>query len=360
MKRHNRQIGQAMTEFLITASAVLIPLFIAYPMLAKYIDMRHAAVQAARYEAWEYTVWYNPADDNDILDNFSAVTIPAKTPAEVQAETRQRFFSNASETGTLPITGNDKSADWDTTTRNRFWDNTIHRVPLYQDGGYTSDAALVSSAATPTLPILGTVMNTLMDIVGFAFEAVGTVLGVLGSSAGFSAINTEGYSTSTVAIDVDRLNYFGDPSVTFGDDITGTTPVTIQASASVLGDGWNAGGKEHASNQVQGTIPTTLLKTLFDTSTAPGSVLGPVWDVVSILAPELSRCFSPSSPPTNPLLEGMLNAMDRPNGSLWFGHIDFDAVHPDRLASGGNHVCDDAGVCAFENPTPPEALVCIP
>ena len=56
-----------------------------------------ANARAARYEAWEYTVWYNPGDDNNILDNFSAVTIPSKTPAETQAETRQRFFSDISE-----------------------------------------------------------------------------------------------------------------------------------------------------------------------------------------------------------------------------------------------------------------------
>lgn len=355
------QRGQSMTEFLIAASTVLVPLFIAVPMLTKYIDIKHATIQAARYEAWEYTVWYNGADDNDILDNFSAVSVPTKSPAQTQAEARRRFFSDVSERGTLPIRGNDGGVDWRSEDRNAFWTNSIHGTPLYASGDYDGSAALVSSTDTPTIPILGDVMNTLMDIVDFAFSALGDVLGFLGSSAAFTAINTDGYATSTVAIPVERLNFFGDRDLRIGGDISPTSELVFSASASVLGDGWNAGGKEHASNQVQGTIPTILFKSLTDTNTAPGQVLGPIWDVVSILAPELARCFDADNRPTNPILDVMLNAMDRPNGSLWWGHVEFDAVHPDRLAGGGEHECDDAGVCQFDaaNRRPVEDLVCV-
>lgn len=349
-----------MSEFLIASAYVLVPLFIAVPLLTKYIDMRHAAIQAARYEAWEYTVWYNPADDNNILDNFSAVTVPEKSPTQTQKEARRRFFSDISEEGTLPITSADKNDDWKLADANGFWNDTTHGVPLYSSGKYDDSASLTSSTDTPTLPILGDVINTLMDIVGFAFDALGSVLGFIGSSAGFTAINTDGYSTATVAFPVRTLDYFNEDHFTVGDDIGGdTTNKVFSARASVLGDGWNAGGREHASNQVQGTIPTILFKALIDPATAPGQVLGPVWDVVSILAPELARCFDANNRPFEPL-NSMLNAMDRPNGSLWWAHVDFDSVHPDRLATGGTHVCDDAGVCQFENSTPVEDLVCIP
>ena len=355
------QRGQSMTEFLIAASTVLVPLFIAVPMLTKYVDIRHATIQAARYEAWEYTAWYNGTDDNDILDNFSAVSVPVKSPAQTQAEARRRFFSDISEQGTLPVRGGDRDTDWQASERNAFWTDNIHGTPLYTSGDYDDSAALVSSTDTPTLPILGDVLNTLIDIVDFAFSALGSVLGFLGSSAAFTAINTEAYSTSTVAIPVRKLDFFGDRDIRIGDDISQTSELVFSASASVLGDGWNAGGKEHASNQVQGTIPTILFKSLTDTSTAPGQVLGPVWDVVSILAPELARCFDEDNRPTNPILDAMLNAMDRPNGSLWWGHVEFDAVHPDRLASGGGHECDEAGVCQFDedNRAAVEDLVCV-
>ena len=75
-----------------------------------------------------------------------------------------------------------------------------------------------------------------------------------------------------------------------------------------------------------------------------------VWNIVSVLAPELRLC--------NP--GGIWGADDK--GSLWLGHIDIDAVHPDRLGDGGTHVCDDAGRCDFVPNTPrdEDAIQCIP
>ena len=47
-----------MIELLIAAGFVLVPLFLAIPLLGKYLDLRASAVQTARYAAWERTVWY--------------------------------------------------------------------------------------------------------------------------------------------------------------------------------------------------------------------------------------------------------------------------------------------------------------
>ena len=53
-----RQSGQAMTEFNITAMFLLVPLFLIIPLIGKYIDIRHSSVQTARTAAWERTVWF--------------------------------------------------------------------------------------------------------------------------------------------------------------------------------------------------------------------------------------------------------------------------------------------------------------
>ena len=106
-----KQRGQAMTEFLICASFVLVPLFLGISMLAKYIDIKQAAIQSARYEAWEYTVWY--AADSEMMTGFSAVTQPKKTVSATQAEARRRFFSDPyDEDNTLEIDNSDATADW--------------------------------------------------------------------------------------------------------------------------------------------------------------------------------------------------------------------------------------------------------
>lgn len=50
-----RQEGQALVELLIVSALVLLPLLLMLNVLASYTDIRHATVQAARYQAWEYT-----------------------------------------------------------------------------------------------------------------------------------------------------------------------------------------------------------------------------------------------------------------------------------------------------------------
>ena len=106
------QSGQAMTELLICASFILIPLFLIVPTFGKFIDMKHTTIQAARYEAWEYTVWYAEDCSRSVLSalgggpeecpmgGFEAHDAqPFKSRDETQIESRQRFF------GTRTISG---------------------------------------------------------------------------------------------------------------------------------------------------------------------------------------------------------------------------------------------------------------
>jgi hypothetical protein len=94
---------------------------------------------------------------------------------------------------------------------------------------------------------------------------------------------------------------------------------------------------------VGGAVPTTLLKELL---TMP--VMGEVWDVISFIAPELTRC--------KPTFHSPFVGDD---GSLWLGYVDSDTVHPDRLSGGGTHVCDDAGICRLEPVIPLSHTECV-
>ena len=177
-------------------------------------------------------------------------------------------------------------------------------------------------------------MNILFDIIDFAFSALGDLMGLVGSSVGFTAINTNGYAKATAAIPIsshpefiDITTISGDTNVNHIDLATGN--LVIRANAGVLSDAWNAGGVEHTYNQAGGTVPTVVLKELLNA--IPG--FSAVWSVVTVLAPELRLC-NPGWP---------WPADDK--GSLWLGHLDIDAVHPDRLSEGGTHECNDAGMC---------------
>lgn len=56
---HGRQGGQAVAEFLVAAVLLLVPMFLAVAALGKFVDVQHVATMAARYGAWERTVWYD-------------------------------------------------------------------------------------------------------------------------------------------------------------------------------------------------------------------------------------------------------------------------------------------------------------
>ena len=335
-----------MTETLICASFVLVPLFLGIAILAKYIDIKQTAVQAARYQAWEYTVWYN--SDSEMSTGFSAVTQPKKTVDFTRSETRRRFFTNPNdEINTLEIEATDGTRGWRAADRNHFW--TDHMGNRLYSGTDAAGATIDSSGDTPTIPIIGDVMNLLMDILDWAFSAIGTLLSFVGSSAGFTAINTDGYATATTALAVPLDRRFIDTDVIASQITTNlvqpNNELIFTGRAGVLSDAWNAGGVEHVFNQAGGTIPTTLLRELLN---AP--VLGEIWDLITILAPELRRCH-----PTITLF----GPDDK--GSLWFGHIDIDAVHPDRLGDqSGSHSCNDAGMCDFDPPRDEDTMDCIP
>ncbi|MGR8946939.1 MAG: hypothetical protein ACU84Q_02765 [Gammaproteobacteria bacterium] len=370
-----------MTEFVISATYVLIPLFIAIPMLAKYIDIKQAAVQAARYEAWEYTVWYedDALDDHDILDNYSSgiagYLTPEKPLDSVRNESQRRIMSRVgTEPGVDvdPIHVTDATNGWTAATANGLW--TSHRGLRLYEGEVEYGAETMTSDDTPTLTIfgidIGSVMTMLLDLVETAFGFLAEVLDVVdkigdflgdkdatGNDPKFSAINTDGYSRVQMTSKVRGLtNRDGELEIANIRDrlsdnaLTGATPTQLDfyTKASVLADGWNAGGTEHAYLQVNGGTPSVMVKEMLDLP-----VLDEVWDVIAFLAPELTECTNDTDPEP-PII---MSPFAGPEGNLWFGYVDGDVVHPDRLSVVGedaserlgSHVCDDSGRCVWDD-----------
>jgi len=72
-----KQTGQAMPEFIVFALFVMVPVFLAIPVLGKIADMNQKTVLASRYGAWERTI----------------ATPTAKPEATITNEARLRFFA---------------------------------------------------------------------------------------------------------------------------------------------------------------------------------------------------------------------------------------------------------------------------
>ncbi len=76
MKKIELQKGAVWVEFLVASSTVLLSMFFLIPMLAKYTDIRHSTEQAARYSAWERTVWHGPVGEyNKSTENKSSLEL---------------------------------------------------------------------------------------------------------------------------------------------------------------------------------------------------------------------------------------------------------------------------------------------
>lgn len=301
-----------MTEFVVVASLVLIPLFVLIPLLGKYIDIKHAGIQAARYQAWEYTVWHK---SNDVPDGYNSSNgFPVKTVSQTRSEAQQRFYSDTS----LALSADDKSLGWQSSTRRPLW--TDHSGQYLYTGPTSGEGSKVSEDETPD--ILG-LTPVLINVLDTAFTALAKVLSFLGIDAGFTALDADGYFKSATSIDTAKLSWF-DPD----NELTGVDAfkkgLVFEAEAGVLAHSWNAGGGEHAAYQVRGLVPTSLLD---------NPILNTVQDVMSWVAPELG------------------------SDSLQFGYVDYDSVPPDRLTPQTQTInCDETkvsgkvrGICELED-----------
>lgn len=97
--------GQAMVEFVVAALFFLVPLFLAIVVLGKFSDVQHTTNMAARYAAWERTVWYD-ADGS----KFATYNAPnQKTTAQIGNEIGVRLINDRSSAATV-IKNTDRNA----------------------------------------------------------------------------------------------------------------------------------------------------------------------------------------------------------------------------------------------------------
>lgn len=136
------QAGQALTEFLVVALAI-VPLFLLIPMIAKYQDIGHATQMASRYAAFDATI-NNPS------------TSGMKDPAVLAQEVRRRFFSNID----APIRTNDAAGNF-RAHQNAFWRGP-NNEPLISDiNGVNVNLA---SAGSPSSGVSSFVTNNIFGL----------------------------------------------------------------------------------------------------------------------------------------------------------------------------------------------------
>lgn len=255
------QQGQAATEFLIASVFLLIPLFLIIPLLGKYIDIKQAAIQQARFEVWEYTVWDGPGEEtmDGINGNESAGIKDYLSPSSRKEvlDTRHQglhyFFSDptAASYGNLAAQ----------IQLNPLW--VDHRGESLFPNSSEPIAGSIQEKSTPDG--LRGILSTILDIMGKVLGYIGDIMSFVGGDGKFDALDTKGYFTSEVAVTVRSIDQILSPPSLSAPPNTMADPLVITARAAVLTEGWNAGSSDNAITESRGLVVSSFLRPISKT-----------------------------------------------------------------------------------------------
>jgi len=266
------QQGQAATEFLIASVFLLIPLFLIIPLLGKYIDIKQAAIQQARFEVWEYTVWDGPGEEtmDGINGNESAGIKDYLSPSARKEvlDTRHQglhYFFNDPTSATY----GDLAAP---IQLNPLW--VDHRGESLFPNSSEPIAGSIQEKSTPDG--LRGILSTILDIMGKVLGYVGDIMSFVGGDGKFDAIDTKGYFTSEVAVTVRSIDQIlSSPALSVLPNNTLADPLVITTRAAVLTEGWNAGSSDNAITESRGLVVSSFLRPISKTlNTLVGGING--------------------------------------------------------------------------------------
>lgn len=313
---HN-QDGQAATEFIIAAAFILVPLFLIVPLIGKYIDIKHAAIQHARYTAWEYTVW-------SVDDGLGAMG-QQKAGIKDHQRAGSRKTTDTVEKGRGYFFTDPSSPTYGTSS-------VAHQVnPLWKDHrqmtlfSMTDVSTEIKEHDTPVpFGLIGDVFQTLFQGLGDVLSFIGKLLKLVGTDAKFDVINTKGYYTSDVEIKVRSLEQIL-PDTSLSADVSGQTgsPLTFKAKAAVQSNSWNSGSRENATIESRGLVVTSLLSPI---SSPLNKVLGGLNKILNKV----------------PLLKIKVPAVPE------FGYVEDDLIPFEHLEGNKKQLMSKAGLYSYE------------
>lgn len=194
--KRSAQTGQALTEFLVAAVAI-IPLFLLMPLIAKYQDINHSALSASRYAAFE------------AMTRNDSTSSGWKAPSQLAAEVRRRFFSNPD----APIKTNDVAGNFKA-HQNLFWRGPRDRAMIddinndvqvnFGTGGASDHASGFSGASDGTIFIP---LKDQLDLKARGIYTAGVSVSLMNMPAGlkfyepFDQINLQIARSTSVAVD---------------------------------------------------------------------------------------------------------------------------------------------------------------
>jgi hypothetical protein len=308
---YKRQDGQAATEFIIAAAFILVPLLLIVPLLGKYIDIKHAAIEQARFAAWEYTVW---AGENET--QMTGIDPSKSAGVKKYKKTLEQGLGYFFTDPTSPQYGTSAVRP----EINPLWQDQRHTPLLTLENVATE----IKEHRTP-VPAgrLGQAAETLFQFVGDAISLFGQLLHLVGVDARFDAIYTKGYYTSDVKTSVRSLDQVLPEFPPDKNGVASAAPLVFKAKAGVLSDNWNAAGSKQAMAESRGLVVTSLLSPI---STPIDKIIG-----------KLNRLLGKI-----PLLKIKLPAMPE------FGYVKDDLIPYEHLKGNEKKLQSKGGLYSYE------------
>lgn len=232
-KHHANQGGQALTEFVVVGLFVLVPLFLIIPVVAKLISQKQDVEVAARYAAWERTVWYQDTGSAN-LSGYHGY-IPIKSDAQVAREIDSRLFARDIQ----PITS-DGDVDYQLDPFSRRQNGQLN--PLLQQNTQAGNKTAYYTAQTASQSSLP---GFLAGLTNDFFDAVGGVTRF--------KLNTKGLFDAQVSVNIANL------TGVFGLNNVNLDNLALSAHNVLFAESWAAGGTQHAQYLVSGLLPQQYL-----------------------------------------------------------------------------------------------------
>lgn len=236
--QRGKQRGQAMVEFVVAATFFLVPLFLGLVVMGKFSDVQHTTTMAARYGAWERTVWYD--DAGTLFDNYNGAN--HKTATQINSEIAVRLLNSRSQDASII-----KNTDKDATTFSNGIDPLWHdnsSTPYLKD--FNQLSALVKKEK-PAIDIAGKALALIKDV-PLPSAVTGTIAPPVPSDTlAVSTVSLAGVARNSTAYQ--RL--WPKDSVW----VVAWAGLDFGATGAILSNTWHANGANSTKKMVEESVP---------------------------------------------------------------------------------------------------------
>lgn len=266
-----RMRGQAVLEFIVAAIFVLVPLFLAISAVGKIANAQHTADMAARYAAWERTVWYEDSAATPAFDSHNQPN--KKSAAQIRSEIGVRVLNDRSKEDV--IQHGDKAANAFANGLDPMFTDAAGMAYLDEYGQLAADQAM----QTPENTIVGTSVAQLKKV---------PLFGELLPATPTDSLATTTVALKTVAKTSEVYKRLWPDPVWAGLD--------LQATGSILSNTWAANSRDGTDGMVSDLMPARKYDGLMGVLTGVKGAIG-LWDLTAAERIDIGRLAVDEVPP---------------------------------------------------------------